>query len=303
MRYILGRLVQSVVTVWGVVTVVFFILHLSGNPALLIAPQNATAAEIARIEVQIGMNHPLIVQYLLFLGRLLHGNFGYSYSLYEPAVRAVASRLPYTAALAGSALALTMAVGVPVGVVMAVFRGRLVDRALLPLVVAGQSMPAFWTGLLLILLFSVRLRWLPSSGAGTPEAILLPAVTLASISVAAVARVTRSSLLEELQKDYVRTAIAKGCSRTSAIVRHALRNALIPVLTITALQVANLLGGAVITETVFAWPGIGQLTVNALNALDIPVVETVAVLGSVVYVVVNFLTDVLYTVIDPAIKL
>lgn len=303
MRFVLGRFLQALVSLWGVVTIVFFILHLSGNPALLLAPPNATAREIAQIELHLGLNKPLLDQYWTYLSHLAHGNFGFSYALNEPAAQIVASRVPYTAALAFAALAITVAIGIPVGLVLAVYRGSWLDRVLMPIVVAGQSMPAFWSGLLFIYVFSVMLHWFPSSGAQGVTSIVLPAVTLAGLSLTAVARMTRSTVIAELRKDYVRTATAKGTRTSIIIVKHVLRNAAVPIVTVVALQLANLLGGAVITETIFAWPGLGQLTIQSVQSLDFPVVEMIVILGAVVYIAANFLTDVAFAVIDPRIRL
>ena len=287
----------------GVISIVFVILHLSGNPALLLAPQNATAHEIHRIEIKLGLNKPLYMQYLLYLWRLLHGNFGFSYAANEPALYVVMTRAPYSLVLAGAAMLIALFIGVPMGLFMAKYKGSTLERILMMFVVAGQSLPAFWTGLLLITLFSVDLHLVPSSGASTPQALILPAVTLASVSLAAIARMTRASVLSELHHDYVRTAQAKGVSSTWLFVKHVLRNAAVPIITVITLELANLLGGAVITETIFAWPGLGQLTVQSVSSIDIPVVETIVLLGSAVYIGVNFLADVLYTLVDPRIGL
>lgn len=303
MRFVIGRFLQALLSLWGVVTIVFFILHLSGNPALLLAPPNATAQEISQIELHLGLNRPLLDQYWGYLVNLAHGNFGFSYSLDESAAKVVASRVPYTAALAFAAFGITVAVGVPTGIVLAVYRGSWLDRILMPIVVAGQSMPAFWSGLLFIYVFSVLLHWFPSSGAQGPGSIVLPAVTLAGLSLAAVARMTRATVIGELRQDYVRTAIAKGVHGRRVIMKHVVRNAVVPIVTVVALQLANLLGGAVITETIFAWPGLGQLTVQSVQSLDFPVVETIVILGAVVYIAANFLTDVAFSIVDPRIRL
>ena len=303
MRFVSGRFIQAVISLWGVVTIVFFVLHLSGNPALLLAPPNASAAQVHQIEVHLGLTQPLIDQYTIYLGHLLQGNFGFSYAFNEPAGSVVGSRVPFTAALALAAFVLTVVVGVPAGILLAVYRGRWIDRVVMPVVVAGQSMPAFWSGLLLIYVFSVKFHWFPSSGAQGVGSLVLPAVTLAGLSIAAVARMTRSTVLGEMQKDYVRTALAKGDRNSTIMYKHILRNAAVPVVTVVALQLANLLGGSVITETIFAWPGLGQLTIQSVQALDFPVVETIVILGATVYITANFLADVAFSVIDPRIRL
>lgn len=303
MRFVTGRFVQAIISLWGVVTIVFFVLHLSGNPALLLAPPNATAQQVAQIEAHLGLNKPLLAQYWVYLRNLVRGNFGFSYALNEPASMIVAGRIPYTAALALAAFTITVVVGVPVGILLAVYRETWLERLLMPIVVAGQSMPAFWSGLLLIYVFSVKLHWFPSSGAQSVSSIILPAITLGGLSVAAVARMTRSAVIGEMQKDYVRTARAKGTRSATIMLKHVLRNAAVPIVTIIALQLANLLGGSVITETIFAWPGIGQLTIQSVQSLDFPVVETIVILGAAVYIAANFLTDVTFSIIDPRIRL
>jgi peptide/nickel transport system permease protein len=300
-RYLGARVGQAVIALLGVTTAVFFALRLSGNPALLLAPQNATQQEINQISQQLGLNVPVWRQYLNYLGDLLHGNLGYSYVEHEPALTLLTQRLPYTINLTLAALAITIVFGVGAGMIMALTRGGWGERLLMPLVLAGQAMPAFWTGILLILVFSVTFHWLPSSGDDTATSLILPAVTLASLSAATVARVTRGAVLEQLSRDYVRTARSKGAGTWRLIWRHLLRNVSIPVLTILALETANLLGGAVVTEEIFAWPGIGQLTIQSVNARDFPVVQAIVIFAATIYIVINLITDIVYGFIDPRI--
>src|SRR5579859_2152609 len=250
MTYFAGRLVQAILSVLGVSTVVFVVLHLSSDPALLLAPQNASPDDVIRLRHSLGLDQPLLNQYVSFLTGLLHGDLGFSYVQSQSAAGLVLERLPATIELTSAALLIAVGLGVPIGVLTATRRGTWVERLLMPLVLVGQSMPAFWTGILLILLFSVRLHLLPSSGRGGLESLVLPAVTLGSLSLATFARITRSSFLEQLQKDYVRTAVSKGASPLRVMAFHVLRNAAIPVVTIAGLELANLLGGAVITETI-----------------------------------------------------
>ncbi|TDD83794.1 ABC transporter permease [Actinomadura darangshiensis] len=297
-RYLAGRLGQAVLALFGVTTIVFFALRLSGDPARLLVPEGASAADIERVREQLGLTDPLWRQYLSFLGGAVHGDLGFSYVQNRPATELIAERLPYTANLAVAALLLSIVFGVTVGVVTALKRGRWQERALMPVVLVGQAMPAFWTGLLLILVFSVGLRWLPSTGYDGPLSLLLPSVTLASLSAAAIARVTRGSVLEQLSRDYVRTARAKGAGTGRIVLRHLARNSAIPVLTVAGLELANLLGGAVVTEVIFAWPGLGQLTIQSVSARDFPVVQAIVVFASAVYIGINLLTDLLYGVID-----
>lgn len=303
MRYLTGRLVQAVLSIFGVSTIVFFVLHLSGDPTLLLAPQNASAADIARLRHSLGLDQPLLFQYLGFLSGLAHGDLGYSYVQGQQASILVLERLPYTAELAVAALVLALGTGIPIGMLTAVYRGRWVERLLIPVVLVGQSMPAFWSGILLILIFAVHLRVLPSSGTEGFSSIILPAVTLASLSMATFARMTRSSFLEQLGREYVRTAYSKGVGTMAVMIHHIFRNGAIPIITIVGLETANLLGGAVVTETIFAWPGIGQLTVQSIAARDFPIVQAIVLLGSTVYIVVNLLTDLAYGIVDPRIRL
>jgi peptide/nickel transport system permease protein len=303
LRYLAGRLLQALVALVGMSTAVFFALRLSGDPAQLLAPQGATASDIDQLRHQLGLDTPVWRQYLTYLDGVAHGNLGYSYVQHEPALTLIAQRLPYTIMLAVSALILSVLFGVGVGMVMALTRGRAGERVLMPLVLAGQAMPAFWTGILLILVFSVWLRMLPSTGYGGLDSLILPAITLASLSAATIARVTRGALLEQLSRDYVRTARSKGAGTFRLLWRHLLRNVSIPILTVVALETANLLGGSVVTETIFAWPGIGQLTIQSVSARDFPLVQAIVILASTVYIVINLVTDVAYGFIDPRIMI
>jgi peptide/nickel transport system permease protein len=301
-RYVAGRIGQALLALFGVVTIVFFALRLSGDPSRLLVPDGATAADIERLRDKLGLNASLWHQYLDFLGHAIHGDLGYSYVQNRPAIDLITERLPYTANLAVAALVLSLLFGVTVGVITALNRGNWQERVLMPLVLAGQAMPAFWTGLLLVLVFSVGLRWLPSTGYDGPLSLLLPSITLASLSAAAIARVTRGAVLEQLPRDYMRTARAKGAGGLRLVARHLARNTAIPVLTVAALELANLLGGAVVTEVIFAWPGLGQLTIQSISARDFPVVQAIVILASAVYVVINLCTDLLYGVIDPRVS-
>ncbi len=301
-RYILWRLVQAALTLFGVLTLVFFGVRASGSPVRLLVPQNASAADIARLTRQLGLDKPLWQQYLQFIANALHGNLGYSYVQGQSALSIVLSRFPNTVELAVSALILAIVVGVPVGILSAIYRGKWVERLLMPLVLIGQSMPAFWSGILLILLFSVHFHVLPSSGKAGLNTFILPTVVLASLTMATIARITRGSFLEHLEREYVRTARAKGASEVRVNLRHILRNAILPVLTIVGLEAGNLLGGAVVVETIFAWPGMGQLTVQSVQARDFPVVEAVVLFAAVVYILTNLVVDLMYGVVDPRLR-
>jgi peptide/nickel transport system permease protein len=302
-RYLLHRLLHSLIALWGVVTIVFVSLHLAGDPTLLLLPENATQADIDHLRHALGFDRPLLVQYGDYLGQLARFDLGISIIQQVPALEIIASRAPYTLYLSGAAFVVAIGIGFPAGVVLGVFRGSLAAKLAMPLVLVGQSMPTFWSGILLILLFAVTLGWLPPSGAESASSIIMPAVALGALSMATFARITRTCILEELSKDYVRAAYAKGIGFGRVIGRHVLRNASIPIITIIALELANLLTGAVIVETVFAWPGIGQLAVQAINARDFQVVQAIVLLGAVAYIALNFGADMLYSFADPRIKL
>ncbi|MDE1991612.1 MAG: ABC transporter permease [Rhizobiaceae bacterium] len=301
--FIAKRLLQAVIALFGVVTLVFFLQRLTGDPVLLLVPPDASKADIETLRIALGFDQPLYVQYLQFLAGLLRFDLGQSYVQHLPVIDIIASRVPYTLSLAAGALVVAIGIGVPVGVLIAVRRHSWESRWLMGFVLVGQSMPTFWTSVLLIMLFGVILRWLPTSGANGVASLLMPAFALGFLSMATFARVARTSVLDELEKDYVRTGHAKGLSMARIVLRHLLRNAAVPLVTISALEIANLLTGAIIIETVFAWPGLGQLTIQAISARDFPIVQGVVLIGAAVAILLNLLADVLYSVIDPRIRL
>jgi peptide/nickel transport system permease protein len=301
--YVLRRLRQSAVTLLGVSLFVFLILRvLPGDPARMLLPDGAPESAVEELNRHLGLRQPLYVQYGLFLRSVFQGDFGQSFQYRSPALRVVVERLPATIQLTLAAMALTVLFGVSIGIVAAVRRGTRYDYAGTVLAVLGQSLPNFWLGIMLILLFGVTLRWLPTSGFTSWWHLILPAVTLAAFPTALVARLTRSSMLEILSREFIRTGRAKGLAERAVVLRHALRNAAIPVLTVIGLQIGSLLGGAVITESVFAWPGMGKLIVDAIFSRDFPVVQTVLILSATVFVVINLAVDLLYTVLDPRIR-
>ena len=301
--YVLRRLWQSALTLVGVSVLVFVILRVvPGDPAKMLLPDGAPQSAVDELNRQLGLHEPLHVQYGLFLRSVFRGDFGQSFQYRAPALRVVVERLAATVQLALAALLITVGVGVSLGIVAAVRRGTGYDYASTVLAVLGQSLPNFWLGIMLILLFGVALRWLPTSGFESWRHVILPAVTLAAFPMALVARLTRSSMLEILGRDFIRTGRAKGLAERAVILRHALRNAAVPLLTVLGLQIGTLLGGAVITESVFAWPGMGKLVVDAIFFRDFPVVQTVLILSATIFVVINLLVDLLYTVIDPRIR-
>lgn len=302
MRILALRLLQAAIATFGVITLVFFVMHLSGDPTLLLAPEGASAEQIAQLRHLLGFDRPIWLQYLDYLWTLAHGDLGQSLVQRLPVSLILFSRLPYTLALAAGALAVALVVGIPAGIAMAVWRGGAIERVLSAVVLAGQSMPTFWSGVLLILLFGVTLRWLPTSGAEGFSSLIMPSLALGAVAMSTFARMTRISVLDELGRDYVPAARARGLSMSAAVARHVLRNAAIPVITITALEIGNLLAGAVIVETVFAWPGIGQLAMQSIQARDFLVVQAIVLFVSVTYIGLNLLADLTYTVIDPRIR-
>jgi peptide/nickel transport system permease protein len=301
--YVIRRLWQSALTLVGVSVLVFVILRVvPGDPAKMLLPEGAPQSAIEELNRQLGLQEPLYVQYGLFIQSVFRGDFGQSFQYRAPALQVVTERLMATVQLALAAMLITVGVGVTLGIVAAVRRGTGYDYASTVLAVLGQSLPNFWLGIMLILLFGVALRWLPTSGFESWRHLILPAVTLAAFPMALVARLTRSSMLEILGRDFIRTGRAKGLAERAVILRHALRNAAVPLLTVLGLQIGTLLGGAVITESVFAWPGMGKLVVDAIFFRDFPVVQTVLILSATLFVVINLLVDLLYTVIDPRIR-
>ncbi len=294
---------QAAVSTLGVLTLVFFIMRLSGDPTLLLVPEGASAEQIAQLRHALGFDRPLLVQYGAYLADLARGDLGESLVQRAPVSTILASRIPYTLALATGAMLVALGIGIPAGIAMAVWRGRTIERVLAALVLAGQSLPTFWSGILLVLLFGVVLQWLPTSGADGPASLIMPSVALGALTMSTFARMTRIAVLDELSRDYVVAARARGLSLRAAVTRHVLRNAAIPVVTVAALEIGNLLAGAIIVETVFAWPGIGQLAIQAISSRDFLVVQAVVLFVSVAYVAMNLLADLAYAAIDPRIRI
>jgi peptide/nickel transport system permease protein len=301
--FLARRLLQSLVVLFGVSFVVFAILHLTGDPALVLLPPDASAEDVRRFREVMGFNDPFFVQYGRFLAGALRGDFGQSIRHGEPAFSLVLERMPATFELAGAALLLALCLSVPAGIVSAVRRNSAVDYMATVVALFGQSLPTFWLGIMLILLFSVQFHLLPSSGRGTLEHLILPAVTLGLFTTARITRLTRSGMLEVLGQDYIRTARAKGVSDSPVVWKHALKNAAIPIVTIVGIELGTLLGGSVITETIFAWPGVGRLSVQAIANRDYPVVQAAVFLLATTFVLVNLVVDVVYTYLDPRIRL
>jgi len=301
--YIIRRLALSLVVLIGVSALVFGLIHLApGDPARLMLYDTAPEEEVQAMRKTLGLDQPLYLQYWLFLSNALRGNLGRSLYYKEPALRIILEHLPATAELTFAALLVSLVVAVPMGIVSAVRRDTVWDYAGMLLATIGQATPVFWLGLMFILLFSVQWTVLPSSGRGGIENLLMPAVTLGAPLMALVTRLVRSGMLDILGEDYIRTARAKGLPNPAIVYRHALRNMLIPLITVVGLQLGALLGGAVITETIFAWPGVGRLVVTAITARDYPLVQAATLLVSVYFVGINLLLDVLYVYIDPRIR-
>ena len=301
-RFLLKRFLQTLVVLLGVTAIVFGVVFISGDPVTLMLPPDATEQDAQVLRQQLGLNDPIYVQYGRFLGGLVHGDFGESLRFRSPALPLLLERLPASAELAGTALAISLVVAIPAGILAAAKKDTPLDLGAMVIALFGQSMPSFWLGLMLILFFSVRLGWFPTSGRAGPSSVVLPAVTLALFFAGRLARITRSSMLEVLQEDYVRTARAKGLPDWLVVNKHALKNAALPVVTIIGLEFGSLLSGAVVTETVFAWPGVASLAVNAVAWHDFPLVQAIVVFMALAFAVVNLVVDLIYVVLDPRIR-
>lgn len=297
--YVARRLLLAIPTLFGVVTIVFIIMRIiPGDPAETLAGTLATEENLARIRESLGLNDPLYVQYLRFIGGLLQGDLGESAVSRLPVWRDLSARLPYTLALTFGGMLIAMVVGIVAGVVAALRRNTWLDLVISGGAVLGISMPVFWLGMMLIIVFSVNFNIFPAGGARGLSSFILPSVALATVPLGIIARMTRSSMLEVLGLDFIRTARAKGAGRVRVVARHAFRNALIPVLTVIGLQFGALLGGAVLTETVFSWPGVGRLLVGAILSRDYAVVQAIVLLFSASFILVNLIVDVTYSYID-----
>src|SRR5205809_567642 len=294
-----SRLARAFVALWLVSTVVFVVMRLSGDPVPLLLPPDAPRSEIFRVRAELGLDKPLIVQYGIFLANVARGDFGRSIHFRQPAMTVVLGYVPASLELALTAFVLAALVAVPVGLVSAIRRNTLVDHAAMAVALVGQSAPTFFLGILFILVVSLQLGWFPTSGRGEWRHLVLPALTLGAFTMASIARLTRSAVLEVLRADFVRTARAKGVSETLVVTKHTLRNAALPILTITGLQFGTLLGGAVVTETVFAWPGMGRLAIQSIYDRDYPVVQSTVFIAALLFIMINFAIDLLYGVLDP----
>jgi peptide/nickel transport system permease protein len=302
-RYVITKLILTIPLLLGVTFLLFVIGQLTpGDPVLIMLGERAPEEEVVRLRDSLGLDKPWFIQYLQFVGNALQGDLGISYRSKLPVIGEVLSRLPATAQLAGCALLFSVVLGLTMGVVSAVKRNSWIDRLAMLFATVGSSVPVFWSGLILIVLFAVNLGWLPASGRGTPQHLIMPSIALGAGAAALIARITRSSMLESLNQDYVRTARAKGLAENVVIIRHALRNALIPVVTVVGLQTGALMAGAVLTETVFSWPGIGFLIVQSIGQRDYPVLRASVLLIATIFTLINLALDVLFVQLDPRIK-
>ncbi len=302
-RYIVHRLLQGLVLLFMVATIVFFLGRLTGNPVDLMLPEEATAEDRQAMIQALGLDGSVYEQFVIFITNAFRGDLGMSIRMRQPAVDAFFDRLPNTLAIIPWALLMAMAIGIPLGVVAALNRGNFIDRLAGGIGVLGIAMPSFWLGIILIFVFSVELGWLPSGRMGGPEHYVLPVITLGAFLVAGFMRLIRSSMLEVMESEFVKLARIKGLSEWVVIWKHCLRNALIPVLTLWGVFVGNLITGAIVTETVFAWPGVGRLTYEAVIYRDFPLLQAVIILKAILILSINLLVDILYAYVDPRIRL
>jgi peptide/nickel transport system permease protein len=301
-RFLTYRLLRMLVAMWSVVTVVFIVMRLSGDPVPLLLPPDAPIAEMERLRHEMGLDRPILVQYGVFVNQAIRGDFGRSIHFRISALAVVWERVPATLELAFASFFCALIVAVPAGIISAIRRGTLYDNVVMGMALIGQAAPTFYIGIMLILVCSLWLGLFPTSGRGEWRQVVLPAVTLGAFAMASIARITRSAVLEILRADFIRTARAKGLPEFWTIVKHTMKNAAIPIVTIVGLQFGNLLGGAVVTETIFSWPGIGRLAIQSIYNRDYPIVQSCVFLTAAMFVVLNFLVDITYGILDPRIR-
>ena len=302
-KYLTKRLFQSLIAIFGIKVIVFIVLNIAGDPVTLMLPETASFEEIEAMRQKMGYNDPIFVQYWRFLSNALRGDIGMSYHYNMPALQVVMERVPATITLALAAMAVALLIGIPAGVISAVKRNTFLDTVIRTLALFGQCVPAFWLGIIMMMFFAVKLKVLPTSGFESWSALVMPAFTLGASSAATITRMLRSNMIEIMSKEYIDVAKAKGLRGYVVVMKHAFKNALSSVITLIGLQIAGLLGGSVITETVFAWPGVGRLLVQSINNSDFMVVEVIVIMMATTFVVVNFIVDVLYCIINPRIRL
>jgi peptide/nickel transport system permease protein len=300
--YLVGRVLQAILSMLVVISIVFVLTRLSGSPIHLLLDVNASQQDLEILTHHLGLDQPLLVQYAIYLKNIALGDFGRSILTRRPVLEHIRERLPATIELGVVAMFLSVAIGIPIGVYSAVSRGGVLDSAARIFAVLGQSMPAFWLGLMLILLFAVGLGVLPAGGSGGPQHLILPAFTLGYFTSAAIMRLTRSSMLEVLGADYIKFARLKGLHEQIVLWKHGLKNALLPVITFAVMLFVQFLGGAVVTETVFAWPGLGRLILESITTRDYPIVQAGVLVLSALYLLANLLVDMLYSYLNPRIR-
>lgn len=301
--YALRRIAYGILALFGVSLITFTAVFAAGDPVLLILPPGShSEEELALARAALGLDRPLPVQYLDFVSRAVQGDFGRSLRFSIPSMQLVTERLPNTMLLAGVAVVLSAGIGIPLGIIAALRRGSRLDDFVVTMSSLGLAAPSFWIGTMLILIFSVQLRWFPPSGTGSWQNLVMPAITLAAAPMPIFVRFTRAGMIDVLSREYITTARSKGLHPRTVLTRHALRNTLIPVVTILGLELGALLGGAVVTENVFGWPGIGQLVVASVVNRDLPVVLTVVLVGSAIFILANLIVDLLYVYINPTIR-
>ncbi len=301
-RYLVSRVLQAIVTLFLMTIIVFGLARITGNPLNLIMPATAGEKEFARMAAYLGLDKPLPVQYWIFITHALRGDFSKSLVSKEPALKFVLQRLPATIELAITAMLIAVLIGVPLGVITAIRRGTNIDKVGQVIAVAGQSVPRFWLGIILIIIFAVFLRWLPAGARGGLAHLILPGITLALYTLAGLMRLTRSAVLDVLRSDFVTAARAKGLSEQAVIWKHVLRNALIPVVTFGGIVFGHMIMGSIVTETVFGWPGVGRLAYESVLNRDYPVIQTIVLLYSAIFIMVNLMVDISYAWLDPRIR-
>jgi peptide/nickel transport system permease protein len=300
--FLIYRLLRLLIALWCVVTVVFVVMRLSGDPVPLLLPPDAPIAEMERLRHDMGLDRPIYVQYGVFINQAVQGDFGRSIHFRTSAMQVVWERVPATLELAFVSFVCALVVAIPAGVVSAIRRGSVYDNIVMGVALVGQAAPTFYIGIMLILVCSLRLNLFPTSGRGGWQNLVLPGVTLGAFAMASIARITRSAVLEIMRADYIRTARAKGLPEFWTLAKHIMRNAAIPIVTIVGLQLGNLLGGAVVTETIFSWPGIGRLAIQSIYNRDYPIVQSCVFITAAMFVILNLLVDVAYGILDPRIR-
>lgn len=300
--FLIYRLFRLLIALWCVVTVVFVVMRLSGDPVPLLLPPDAPIAEMERLRHDMGLDRPIYVQYGVFINQAVQGDFGRSIHFRTSAMQVVWERVPATLELAFVSFVCALVVAIPAGVVSAIRRGSVYDNIVMGVALVGQAAPTFYIGIMLILVCSLRLNLFPTSGRGGWQNLVLPGVTLGAFAMASIARITRSAVLEIMRADYIRTARAKGLPEFWTLAKHIMRNAAIPIVTIVGLQLGNLLGGAVVTETIFSWPGIGRLAIQSIYNRDYPIVQSCVFITAAMFVILNLLVDMAYGILDPRVR-